>query len=720
MDDPSATSVIQVAVPRPLHGAYDYRVPSDLALPTVGCRVKVPFGASNTVAIVTNTSVDQPHTDLKSVIEVLDTEPILDHASVALAEWMTRYYHYPLGEVLATLLPAAARKGRAAEVDPPDLWQLAGPAFSNPRAPAQEALCKFLQLKQPATGDHILAAGHTRRTLAVLVKGGYVERCSEIAPSTESKAAALSPNPGQILAINAITEVGRTYRTFLLQGVTGSGKTEVYLQAIAHVLAAGQQALVLVPEIALTPQTVARFESRFDGVAVLHSALNDTERLQTWLRCKNKLVNVLIGTRSAVFTPMPNLGLVIVDEEHDTSYKQQDGLRYSARDVAIKRAQNTGIPVVLGSATPALESLHNCQRGRYQHLHLAQRAGGAQMPSYHIIDMRGQDHTDGIAVPMQHVIRRHLKASGQVLVFLNRRGYSPTLLCTACGWQAQCPACDARLTYHRDPEQLICHHCALRFPVGASCTQCERAALLPVGMGTQRTEAGLTRLFGSNYPIYRIDRDSVRSQQALEAQLAKINSGDTCLMVGTQMLAKGHHFPNVTLVVVLNADGGFLSADFKAPERTAQTIIQVAGRAGRANRPGEVWIQTYQPNNPLLQSLIEDGYDGFAQRELSERAKLGMPPIKPMAMLRADALRADDAIVLLNLAKDQLARFRDAVEIWGPVSAPLARIAGRCRYQIMIIGTNRQYLHAALNQLHLPKRNQKLRWSLDIDPYDSL
>ena len=422
----------------------------------------------------------------------------------------------------------------------------------------------------------------------------------------------------------------------------------------------------------------------------------------------------------AVFTPLPGLGLIIVDEEHDASYKQQEGLRYSARDVAIKRAQNHGIPVVLGSATPALESLHNCRLGRYRRLQLAQRAGGASLPTYHLIDMRGERHTDGISVPLEHVIRRHLAARSQILLFLNRRGFSPTLLCRACGWQALCPACDTRLTYHQNPPQLICHHCALRFPEPRQCQACNRPDLLPVGLGTQRTEAGLSKLFGNEHPIYRIDRDAIRTQKALQAQFDKINQGKPCLMVGTQMLAKGHHFPNVTLVVVLNADGGFLSADFRAPERTAQTIVQVAGRAGRAARAGEVWIQTYQPENPLLRSLIEQGYAGFAHQELAQREKLGMPPYKPMAMLRADAPKPEPAQAILHRAKAQLDRFRDLIEIFGPVGAPMARLAGRSRFQIMIIGSDRSALHRALAQLDLPRRTQQVRWSIDIDPYDSL
>ena len=493
---------------------------------------------------------------------------------------------------------------------------------------------------------------------------------------------------------------------------------------MAELVATGGQVLVMVPEIALTPQTLKRFEQRFSRVGMLHSNLTDHERLQTWLKCKWGQLDVLIGTRSAVFAPFKNLRLIIVDEEHDSSYKQQDGLRYSARDVAIKRAHSLALPIVLGSATPSLESIYNVRLGRFEHTVLSQRAGGASMPSFKLIDMRGTDQTDGISVPLEHVIRRHLNLNGQVLVFLNRRGFAPTLLCTACGWQALCPDCDARLTLHRDPLMLACHHCGLRLEVSRECPECGHASMLPVGAGTQRTEARLERLFPTT-PIYRIDRDTTRSTRSLEATLAKVAGGDPCIMVGTQMLAKGHHFPAVTLVAVINADAGFLSPDFRAPERTAQIILQVAGRAGRASRPGEVFIQSHQPDNPTLTSLIEEGYRGFADKELLNRQQAGMPPIKPLAMLRADAANEADASNFLGHARSLLASFAE-LEVYGPVAAPLARVANRHRAQVMIIADQRTVLHRALDYLRpaldeaAGKMGNRLRWSIDVDPYDSL
>jgi len=659
------------------------------------------------------TQVSSSHEKLKAIESILDDTPVLPADLMGLAHWMAGYYHYPLGEVLATILPAAARKGANCNIVPDDLWQPAVTELASKRAPVQQALFDYIRDHAPVAGEDLVAAGFRRDTLRTLAKNGAIEHA--VAALSLDPEAPPTPTDAQAQAITDITGALDEFKVFLLEGVTGSGKTEVYLRSIAPVLKRGRQVLVLVPEIALTPQTLARFQRRFVRVGMLHSNLTDHKRLQTWLKCAAGQIDIVIGTRSAVFTPLPDPGLIIVDEEHDSSYKQQEALRYSARDLATKRALSHGIPIVMGSATPSLESIFNVQRNRYTRLELRHRAGGASMPTYHIIDMRGLRHTDGISLPLERVVRQHLEADGQVLVFLNRRGYSPSILCAACGWQAHCSDCDARLTLHRTPRQLVCHHCSLRFEVPEKCEGCGSGGLMPVGLGTQRTEQGLAGLF-PEVPIYRIDRDTTRSSRRLEEQFTLINSGDRCIMVGTQMLAKGHHFPNVTLVAVINADAGFLSPDFRAPERTAQLIVQVAGRAGRAERPGEVWIQSFQPDNPTLLRLIEDGYAGFAEAELSERAKAGLPPTTPMAMLRAESTDAAEAMQLLNLFKSQM----HGVMLLGPVPAPLGRIANRSRFQLMVLGRNRAQLHAALNQLAPPKAPRSLRWSIDVDPYDSL
>jgi len=705
---------IQIAVPRPLHAVYDYQVPDELTVPAIGARVRVPFGHSTTVGVCVQTEVTSPHAKLKAIIAILDQQPALDEEFMALAHWMSHYYHYPLGEVLATMLPAAARRGAAFDIDPGDYWQISQTPFNNDRAHRQKALFEHIKKSGGALGDDLVAAGFARALLRTLADQGFIERSPE--PVTAGGEPPLQATAEQAAAIAAITRSLGQYQTFMLQGVTGSGKTEVYLQVMQPMLAQTKQVLVLVPEIALTPQTLGRFVRRFGRAGMLHSNMTDHERLQTWLKCRDGSLPILIGTRSAIFAPFCNLGLIVVDEEHDSSYKQQEGLRYSARDLAVKRAQSLSIPLVLGTATPSLESLHNVKQGRYTPLELTHRAGGAQMPKFNVIDMRGQTVSEGFSNPLIAVIRRHLARDGQVIVFINRRGFAPSLLCPACGWQAQCSDCDARLTLHRSPAQLVCHHCTLKFPIPEQCEACTNRQLLPVGFGTQRSEAGMTRLFPTT-PVFRIDRDTTRSSRQLEAQFDKINEGTSCIMVGTQMIAKGHHFPNVTLVAVINADAGFLSADFRAPERTAQLIVQVAGRAGRAQRPGEVWIQSYQPQNPVLLSLIYEGYPGFADAELQSRHAMGFPPSKPMAMIRAESPDASEALQFLNTCKASL----QGSEVLGPAPSPVARVANRYRFQLMLIGANRRGLHQTLQQLDRSQRTPRtLRWSIDVDPYDTL
>ena len=724
---PDTKRIIQVAVPRPLHSVYDYHLEPDVPTPAVGARLRVPFGRSEVIGICVNRSVETPHTKTKAVLEVLDDDAAIAEELLELAQWMSDYYHYPLGEVLATVLPSAARKGSAFEIkpEPPaDIWHLINAEGVSPRAKTQQALVEYLQhAGHPQTGEALAAAGFNRPMLRKLEDLGVIER--KALETDTALAQPLSPTGEQQEAIDQIT--GSTnFDVFLLEGVTGSGKTEVYLQSMAPVLAAGKQVLVLVPEIALTPQTVARFENRFGSTGMIHSALTDQQRLQTWLKCRAGEIRILIGTRSAVFTPFEELGLIIVDEEHDSSYKQQEGLRYSARDLTVKRAQNLDVPLLLGSATPSLESFYNVQRNRYRHLNLSERAGGALMPTYHTIDLRGQSLRGGFSDTLIRVIRAHLDKEGQVLVYLNRRGFAPTLLCKSCGWQSVCSDCDAKLTLHRQPEQLICHHCNLRFAIPDVCEHCGQGDLLPLGMGTQRAEEALAELF-PGMPLYRIDRDTTRTNKQLNDQLERIQQGRPCIMVGTQMLAKGHHFPAVTLVAVVNADAGFLSPDFRAPERTAQLIVQVAGRAGRAERSGEVWIQSYQPQNPLLRRLIDHGYAGFAHAELTSRIDAGLPPVQPMAMLRAEAFEpamARDFLVQckthLDRLSPELSNREASIQLLGPIPAPMARLAKRARFQLIIMATNRPLLHRLLAGLGQPKTHANLRWSIDVDPYDAM
>ncbi len=490
---------------------------------------------------------------------------------------------------------------------------------------------------------------------------------------------------------------------------------------IQRVLERGATALVLVPEIALTPQLVARFRDRLPvPVVTLHSSMTDAERLHAWRAARSGAAPVVIGTRSAVFTPLPRLGVIVIDEEHDPSYKQQEGFRYSARDLAVVRAQGRGIPVVLGSATPSLESLANAIEGRYQRLDLPERTGSAGKPRVAIVDLRHHAARDGLAQPVLAAIERHLAERGQVLVYLNRRGYAPTLFCTGCGWIAPCPSCDARLTVHVGRARLNCHHCGADEPLPFGCPRCG-GEVRPVGQGTERVEQALAEIF-PHVELVRIDRDMIRRRGDIERALARVASGEARILLGTQMLTKGHDYPNVTLVAVLNADQGLFGADFRASERLAQQIIQVAGRAGRGDRAGEVLVQSACPENPLLTSLVTQGYEGFAAQALAERREASWPPYSRLALLRADSPVRGNAFGFLEAARDAAAGLEPRVRVLGPAPAAMERRAGRYRAQLLLEcasrGPLKTLLDAWLPRVEQLKKPSGLRWSVDVDPLE--
>ena len=724
--------VVQVAVPRPLRRTFDYAASSPGAL-SPGTRVRVPFAGTHVVGIVAGVGDVSPFA-LKEIDEVLDQTPILSSDLVDLAAWLASYYHHPIGAVYATMLPAKARRGAPAEPVSEVTWQAVEDAEASEllkRAPKQRLAYERLQQLGGVLDSELKGLGFVRRHIAALRGRGLV-RARPLAPcySAGDPCSHLRPTAAQAAAIEAISASLGSAATHLLDGVTGSGKTEVYLQVIGEVLRQGRQALVLVPEIALAPQTTARFKERFGAAATLHSAVSDAQRFDIWCKCASGAHKVLIGTRSAIFTPFADLGVIIVDEEHDGSFKQGDGLRYSARDVAVKRGRMLSIPVVLGSATPSLESLQNVRLGRYQYAALKERAGGALMPTFRLLDIRGQRLDRGLCEPLHDVMAHHLGANNQVLVFLNRRGYAPALLCAKCAWRAQCDHCDAKLTYHRAHRarhqdlrhevagQLRCHHCDWRCAAPSRCPSCGATELTPVGTGTQRAEEALVERY-PNVPLYRIDRDTTRSARRFAADLAALRSGAPAILVGTQMLAKGHHFPNVTLVAILDADSGFLSADFRGPERTAQLIIQVAGRAGRALRAGEVCIQTFDPDNANLTALIGAGYGAFARNELELRAAAHMPPFAALAVIRADSESETGAATLLGEAREVIEG--DEVEVLGPAPAPIARRADRHRFQLLALASRRADLRRALTRLEdaAPKA-PGVRWAIDVDPVDTL
>ena len=540
----------------------------------------------------------------------------------------------------------------------------------------------------------------------------------------------LKLNDEQELALKSIEQgledKSSGHATFLLQGVTGSGKTEVYLQAIEKVLAQGKQALVLVPEIGLTPQTLERFKQRFNcNIANMHSGLTENERYKNWHQAKIQNASIVIGTRSAIFAEMPKLGIIIVDEEHDLSYKQQEGFRYSARDLAIVRAQREKIPVILGSATPSFESLLNVINQRYQVIELKKRATQAQQPKVKVVDIRGKELQGGLSQKALQSIRHQLDKQKQVLVFINRRGYTPALICSECQWLATCPYCDARFTYHKSKNKLSCHHCNFQQAPIKTCPQCHEGEMHPLGQGTEKVEEILNMHF-KKVPVIRIDKDSTEKKHSLQERLDIVLKGEPCILVGTQMLTKGHHFPKVNMVCILDADQGFFSSDFRALERMGQTLIQITGRAGRESQDGEVLLQTELPDHPALQTLMQSGYNEFAKAALEDRKSLSYPPYGYLCLIRADAVHLEQSILFLNDLKTFM---EGCIEnqinpprILGPAPAPMQKRAGRHRAQLLLQSSSRTTLHQLLSQstvqiTNLPS-SKKVRWSLDIDPLE--
>jgi primosomal protein N' (replication factor Y) len=729
--------VFRVALDTPLRRLFDYVPPAEgqtAFSPVVGARVRVPFGRQRLIGLIVETanSSELPAERLKPILEVLDALPVIDAGLLELLAWAAQYYHHPIGEVLSSALPKALRLGASTRASE-ERW-FATPAGVEAcangeprRAPRQRALLEFLCARTTATAatldEH---RGPWREAARALTARGWIASAAVATePSAPSHAApATGPElfAEQQAAVEAIAEQLGGFGAFVLHGITGSGKTEVYLRVVERVLDAGRTALVLVPEIGLTPQLVGRFRERFGvSMAVLHSALTDSERLGAWREAFSGQARIVLGTRSAVFAPIADLGLIVVDEEHDSSFKQHEGgFRYSARDLAVVRAQQAGVPVILGSATPSLETLHNVAAGRYTRLRLQRRAAQAQPPRLMLLDLRKSAMQAGISTQAALAIERHLAEDGQVLVFLNRRGYAPTLLCTACGWMAPCRECDARLTVHLGAGRLRCHHCGADAPLPPRCPVCG-FAVKPVGQGTERVEQVLGERF-AGVAIARLDRDVVRKRGDLEAVVRRMSSGEARILVGTQMVTKGHDFPNMTLVVVLNADQGLFSTDFRAPERLAQTIVQVAGRAGRGARAGEVLIQTEFPDHPLLQNLLAAGYDGFAHVALEERSLASWPPFSRLAALRDSAKTREAALAFLSEARGLAPRPPRGVRLLGPVPAAMARRAGRYHAQLLIESAERARLHGFLDawlpQVEALKSARAVRWSLDVDPLE--
>ncbi len=709
-------NIVKVVVPRRVWDTYDYSVPHGMPKPMVGARVRVPLGHGRAVGVVVEIT-ERSDFELRDIERVIDEQPLLSEEVVDLGMWMSEYYHHPLGSVFETILPSAAIRGQPARTEPEKQWTLirqANPTTIRANAKHQRHAWQTIQEREVVRESDLKSLDVTRTSLEALEHKGMVKQ-SSVATSQIITPSPISPTDEQRTAIESIKADLQTFQTFLLDGITGSGKTEVYLQVIEEVIRRGQQALVLVPEIALTPQMTNRFHERFSRMAVMHSMISNAKRFDTWSRAAIGEIPIIVGTRSAVFTPFKNLGVVIVDEEHDPSYKQNESLRYSARDIAVMRARNLGIPCVLGSATPSMESVMNARSQRYRYLQLSHRPGSAQLPSFHIQDMRRTHVQGGICEPLLKRIGEHLDRDGQVLILINRRGHSTYYLCQECGWTAMCSDCDVRLTWHEVPtKRLQCHSCGRNYQPVAKCPDCDKKSIVTLGVGTQQVEETLAATF-PDVPRHRIDRDSVRTNRQLTATFSRLLHAKEGLLIGTQMLAKGHHFPNVTMVAVIAADNGFLSTDFRGPERTAQLIVQVAGRAGREEKRGEVWIQSYDPENQDLQSLVKEGYEGFTATELRLREEANFPPFGHMAVIRSEG---PEERVAEEFCAEVLNTLRQCdVRVLGPAYAPITRVAKQFRFQGIVLAKGRRQLHAALKTVErMRPKSRKTRWSIDVDP----
>lgn len=729
--------ILKVAIPVPLRQLYDYLPPHNIDYESLcpGVRISVPFGHQRQTGYLLEItdSTELTKASLKHAHCILDPVPLISKIDLDLLIWASRYYHHPIGEVISTAFPILLRQGKSATIQLEPIYLLTEKgqqisADTLKRAPRQAELLALINAQANGLNHHSLTRldWNWRSSLHSLITKGWVETqegLPSVAKNNVPKQPAFIANSAQKQAIETIATAFGQFKTFLLEGVTGSGKTEVYLQLIAKILQQQQQALVLLPEITLTPQLQSRFQARFTtSIAVFHSSLTESQRRLAWLNFQSGEAAILLGTRSAAFIPMKNPGLIILDEEHDSSFTQQEGFRFSARDFSVMRARKLNIPIILGTATPSLETLHNALIERYQYLKLPERAGPANKPTLRLLDIREQRLQGGISTALKTDIQATLQRGEQVLIFLNRRGFAPTLICHRCGWVARCQHCDANLVIHQREKQLRCHHCNSKQRLVSHCADCQSLELYPLGLGTEKTEQILTELF-PDANVARIDRDSTRRKGSLETLLKDIHSGHIHILLGTQMLAKGHHFPNVTLVGILDVDWGLFSIDFRATERMAQMIIQVTGRAGREHKPGTVILQTRHPQHPLLLSLLQDGYPGFAKIALPERQQAGLPPFGYQALLRAEAKTANPPLLFLESAQHICNRLANQdIAILGPVAAPMEKRAGRFRYQLLLQSVQRDSLYHLIKQLvreiTVIKKFRSVRWSIDIDPID--
>ena len=728
---------IQVAIPVPILQLFTYQEPKKLSSPAleVGERVVVPFGPRKVIGIVIDEQAECNFdvSKVKSITGSLNDNFNLSKPLVSFLQLCAHYYHHPIGDVFKQALPILLRKIENITLSPPMVWQAKTVDKDlkeilvklEKKAAKQFALYQLINSHHGISWVELRTLGYSKAQLNALQSKDLIIEQEQLASQfswqedTLNQADRLVLSSAQAIIVSAINNSLAQFSCHLVDGVTGSGKTEVYLQAMEDVLADNKQVLVIVPEIGLTPQTLNRFEQRFNvPIALHHSGLNDKERLATWLSAQQGSAAIVIGTRSAIFTPLHRLGLIIIDEEHDSSLKQQDSFRYHGRDMAILRARQLDIPIVLGSATPSFESLQNALSGKYNYHQLLNRAGKSNKAKIALIDMNQQQVEYGLSGTLKHEIKQTIARGEQVLLFLNRRGYAPAINCQECHWLAECQRCDKPYTLHQKQQLLICHHCGSQKRIPPQCPSCGSVRIAPLGQGTEQLESRLAELFPDT-SIVRIDRDSTRKKGELAKLLQEVTDKKHQLLVGTQMLAKGHHFPDVTLVAVLDVDGALFSFDFRASEQMAQLLIQVAGRAGRASKPGKVLVQSNYVDHPLLQDLVHNGYHHFAHQALTERKQARLPPFTFQALLRADANYPSYPEKFLRALTQQRL---DGCEFAGPVAAAMEKKAGKFRYHLIIQAKSRKDLHRAILQLLMQIPNNewqgKVRWSLDIDPID--
>lgn len=713
--------VLSVAIPCPLRQTFDYL---HTAKVSAGSRVEVSFGRRTVIGLVINCRIDddKPIQKLKSINRVIDDLPLLGDAELKLLAWVSRYYHHPIGECVQAFLPKQLRQGISANTDKENYWFIQQKDFQ-PKGQKQQQVMALLKDEKVSESHLRTELGTVKPSLERLQEKGAIDYQPQdklpFEPLSESKTLPL--NEQQQLAVETVRAAFESFQAFCLFGITGSGKTEVYLELARKQVAQGRQVLILIPEIGLSSEFVRRFREGCNSrIVLMHSSVSDSERRQAWLLARNGGADIIIGTRSAVFTPLQNPGLILIDEEHDASYKQQDGLRYHTRSVALVRAQSADIPIVMGSATPSIETLYQVKLNRQQQLMLTERPGRAELPKIRLIDNQPKGQYSALSQELIETTQHHLSVGNQVMLFINRRGYAPVLMCHECQWQAQCEHCDAKMVWHRERGILFCHHCGVYRHQPEVCPACQHKELKSYGAGTEKIESILAELFPET-PVIRVDRDTTQRKQAFSEIVAQVRSGDPLILVGTQMLAKGHDFENITLVGVLDADQGLFSADFRASESLAQLITQVTGRAGRGDKAGEVCIQTMQPQHPFWQQLLQTGYLPTVEALLEERQQMQLPPVVHWAILRCEDRNREQVFAFLEKIVDLMAAPVDPhVMVLGPVPSVMEKKAGRFRAQILFSADKRRFLHQFLD-FYLPAVSKlsgasRLRWSLDIDP----